>query len=144
MEHWSYEREWRFIGFPDDADARGDFVDGQELLLFRLEPASITEVLFGSNCALSTVVRVLDLLMAAGVTPDLYQVRQTVGYGFERVRIEHVTDLNLDLPKSVPVPNLGDQPFDHLQNAFADFTADAERGRLTRWFLRQNRRPADG
>lgn len=143
MEHWSYEREWRFIGFPDDADARGNFIDGQELLLFQIEAASITEVVFGSNCALSTVVRILDLLMAARVTPDLYQVRQTVGYGFERVRIEHVTDLNLEPPRTGPAPNLGDQPFDHLHNALAGLTADAERGRITRWFLRQNKRSAD-
>lgn len=143
MKHWSYEREWRFIGLSDEADARGAFVDGQELLLFQIQSESITEVVFGANCSRSTVVRILDLLMAAGVAPKIYQVRQTAGYGFERVRIEQVTDLNLEPVRSGPAPNLGDETFQHLQNAFAGFVADAERGRFTRWLYRQNERLAD-
>lgn len=135
MDHWAYEQEWRFIGVPDEAASRGTFVDGQELLLFDLSSDSISEVIFGAKCSPSTVTNILRLLAKSGKIPDLYQVRQRVGYGFERVRIESVSDLNFEQAIPSPVPTLHDQPFHHLNDAFENFTRDAERGRMTRWFL---------
>lgn len=136
MDHWAYEREWRFIGIPDDAHIRGNFASGQELLLFKLEPDSLGEIIFGANSAFETVSRVLDLLIQTNQAPKIYQVRRSTGYGFERVEIIKATDLNFETVPSGPAPSLRGQKFARMEAAFGELYQDAQRGRLTRMFIR--------
>lgn len=84
MDHWSYEKEWWFMNMPDGAAQRGVVINGQELLLFDFESSSIREIVLGANCAAETVAAILEAVGAAGLELDLYQVKRSAGYGFER------------------------------------------------------------
>ncbi|MDB5576046.1 MAG: hypothetical protein JWR80_1222 [Bradyrhizobium sp.] len=133
MDHWAYEKEWRFINVPDGAAQRGQVIGGHELLLFDFEPSSIREIVLGANCAAETVARILDVIAAADLTLDLYQVRRNTGYGFERVKIQSLCELRLETSASGPARDLHDLTFDRFDAVLDDFWKDANADRAAGW-----------
>lgn len=139
MDHWSYEREWRYVGLPDDAVSRGTFISGHELLLFQMEPEAVTEVVFGVNCSQVLAQDVIDSLGAARISPALYQVQRSLGYGFERRRIESALDVLPAVGSAGPIKGIGPEDFKSAEDAFVSMMVDLEDHALVR---RLNRRPS--
>lgn len=133
MDHWSYEKEWRFMNMPDGAAQRGVVINGHELLLFDFEPSSIREIVLGANCAAETVAAILEVVAAAELELELYQVKRSVGYGFERARIQSLDDLLVETSPSGVVQDLRGMKFEHIDAAFDDFRANVQRDRVARW-----------
>jgi len=133
MDQWAYEQEWRFMNMADGAAQRGMVVNGHELLLFAFEPQSIREIILGANCPTETVVAILDAIAAADLKLDLYQVKPSSGYGFERARIETIEDLRMETAPGGIVQDLRDMKFDRLQAAFANLHTSAKDDRMARW-----------
>lgn len=141
MSHWSYEEEWRFVNMPDHADERGSFHNGHEILLFDLQPTSIREVVLGARSTPETAAAVLTALEAAALSPDIYQVRVSEGYRFERVRIQTLDDLEFTVAENRPVRGLRDQDLERTREALLGFVDEAQRNRVARWLLTLNRGP---
>ena len=133
MDHWAYEKEWRFMNMPDGAAQRGLVANGNELLLFDLRPQAIREIVLGANCTVETVAAILDAIADAGLDLDLYQVKRSTGYGFERLRIRTLDDLQVEASESGVVQDLKSITFSRIDTAFDDFRADVERDRIARW-----------
>jgi hypothetical protein len=135
MDHWSYEKEWRFTGMPDDADERGSFVSGQELLLYRMRKESIKEIVFGAYCSVDTVTKIFHLANLAGISPNIFQVQRNTGYGFKRVEITQASDIYIETRTDGPVANLREQPLHRMEKAFEEFHRDAKKTKLTSWLV---------
>lgn len=133
MDHWAYEKEWRFMNMPDGAAQRGVVVNGHELLLFDLEPGSIREIVLGANCAAETVAAILEAVVTADLKLDLYQVKRSAGYGFERIRIRTLDDLQAETLPSGVVEDLRGMKFERIDAAFDDLRNDAKQDRVARW-----------
>jgi hypothetical protein len=140
MDHWSYEKEWRFMNMPDGAAQRGTVVNGHELLLFDFQPESIREIVLGANCTIETVAAILDAIAAADLKPELYQVKRNAGYGFERIRIRTLDDLQVETLPSGIVRDLRDMEFKRLYAAFEDFREDARKDPIARWLANAGKR----
>ncbi len=138
MDHWSYEREWRFVGLPEDAALRGHMAAGHELLLFQMQPEAITEVVFGVNCSPSLVAEVIDRLHASNVRPELYQVQNSVGYGFERRKILSAQDIFVRPSSGGPVLGITPEMFKGAEDAYVDMMLDADNHRILRNLLNRD------
>ncbi|PLR26627.1 hypothetical protein SGCZBJ_09860 [Caulobacter zeae] len=133
MDHWAYEKEWRFLNMPDGAAQRGVVVNGHELLLFNFRPDAIREVVLGANCAAETVATILDAIAEADLKLDLFQVKRSAGYGFERIRIRSLEDLQVETSPGGIVRDLREMKFERMEAAFDDFQKDASEDRIARW-----------
>jgi hypothetical protein len=132
MDHWAYEQEWRFIAMPDDATTRGGFVGGHELLLFAFEPEAVREVIFAANCPTTIATAIVDSLSAAGLKPKLFQVRVSAGYGFQRVELSDLTELETASAGGGPLTDLRDYEFEWLGEALEGMRKDLEKDGFSR------------
>jgi hypothetical protein len=83
MDHWAYEKEWRFLNMPDGAAQRGGVVNGHELLLFDFRPDAIRKIVLGANCAPETVAEeeVFMSSKGAGYRRRSFRLTASVGWG---------------------------------------------------------------
>lgn len=126
FKDWSYEKEWRFTAFADDAIERGRFSGDHEILLYRLEPDSVKEVIFGLNTSQSTIDAVIDSIEASGCRPSYYKVTLGDGYTFKRSKSLDVANS----PEPMPVPSLVDMLANPAADLYEQFRADARQHRI--------------
>lgn len=123
FKDWSYEKEWRFLGFPDDAKKRGDFHERLEIALFSLTPSSIQEVIFGLKTPQAYVDTVTERLSAIGIHPDTYRVTLTDEYGFSRSR--SLEQIQASPDTDAPLPCLEDFFPETMFDAYQNFELEA-------------------
>jgi len=120
MDHWAYEEEWRFLGFPDDSAERLRVETGPEILLFDLRSDAVREVIFGARASYGLIASALKHLTDRQIFPSIYKLSSTTGYGFERIQIEDFLSGPVEFQHEKEIPNLAEVRLDRLEKAMVD------------------------
>lgn len=126
MDHWSYEQEWRFLNFPDDASTSGIDNSGIDLFLFDINPGSVTEIIFGAACSNQTMIDALRALLLHGHSAKVFKICHDTTYGFRRVPLSDFLSSDTQAQPITATSKLRDLRMDRFEDSLKRMTDAAK------------------